>query len=174
MACRDRTCAEAAGCSPDLPSPWSEDYVGLLSSRLDDNGHARAFHSRCDVQIHELDLASMTHNEQPERSLFCIFCLLLLELLSDPLLLFGFISQPIRDPLGAVTFMHSMQENHSVQIIRHLPFSLTGTHVRWLLTVLYTQDDDYPECFKSFFFTLFFASFLPVVLVLCSESIYYI
>jgi len=37
-----------------------EDQVNLLSSRPDDNGHARAFHSRCDVQIHELDLASMS------------------------------------------------------------------------------------------------------------------
>lgn len=56
MACRNRTRAEAARAK--LLS-WLEDKVNLLSSRPDDNGHARAFRSRCDVQIHELDLASM-------------------------------------------------------------------------------------------------------------------
>ena len=56
MACRNRTRAEAA--RTKLLS-WLENQVNLLSSRPDDNGHARTFHSRCDVQIHELDLASM-------------------------------------------------------------------------------------------------------------------
>lgn len=57
MACRNRTRAEAARTKLLF---WLEDQVSLLSSRPDDNGHARAFHSRCDVQIHELDLASMS------------------------------------------------------------------------------------------------------------------
>lgn len=56
MACRNRTRAEAARTKLLF---WLEEQVSLLSSRPDDKGHARAFHSRCDVQIHELDLASM-------------------------------------------------------------------------------------------------------------------
>ena len=57
MACRNRTRAEAARKKLLF---WLEKKVSLLSSRPDDNGHARAFHSRCDIQIHELDLASMS------------------------------------------------------------------------------------------------------------------
>ena len=57
MACRNRTRAEAARTKLLL---WLEDQVSLLSSRPDDDGYARAFHLRCDVQIHELDLASMS------------------------------------------------------------------------------------------------------------------
>ena len=57
MACRNKTRAEAARTKLLL---WLEDQVSILSSRPDDNGHARAFHARCDVQIHELDLASMS------------------------------------------------------------------------------------------------------------------
>jgi 3-keto steroid reductase len=57
MACRNRTRAEAARKKLLI---WLEEKVSLLSSRPDDNGHARAFHARCDVQIHELDLASMS------------------------------------------------------------------------------------------------------------------
>ena len=56
MACRNRTRAEAARTKLLL---WLEGQVSLLSSRPDDNGHARAFHSQCNVQIHELDLASI-------------------------------------------------------------------------------------------------------------------
>ena len=56
MACRNRTRAEAARTKLLF---WLEKQVGLLSSRPDDKGYARAFHSRCDVQIHELDLESM-------------------------------------------------------------------------------------------------------------------
>ncbi|KAF8803954.1 3-keto sterol reductase [Phlegmacium glaucopus] len=54
MACRNRKRAEAARTKLLL---WLEDQVSMLSSRPDDNGHARTFHAQCDVQIHELDLA---------------------------------------------------------------------------------------------------------------------
>ena len=57
MACRNRTRAEAARTKLLL---WLEDQVSMLSSRPDDNGYARVFHARCDVQIHELDLASIS------------------------------------------------------------------------------------------------------------------
>ena len=57
MACRNRARAEVARTKLVI---WLEDQVSLLSSRPDDNGYARAFRSRCDVQIHELDLASMS------------------------------------------------------------------------------------------------------------------
>ena len=56
MACRNRTRAEAARTKLLF---WLEEQVNLLSNRPNDNGYARAFYSRCDVQIHELDLASM-------------------------------------------------------------------------------------------------------------------
>jgi len=56
MACRNRTRAGAARTKLLL---WLENQVSILSSRPDDNGHARAFHAQCDVQIHELDLASI-------------------------------------------------------------------------------------------------------------------
>ena len=57
MACRNRKRADAARTKL---LHWLEDQVSMLNSRPDDNGHARAFLARCDVQIHDLDLASMS------------------------------------------------------------------------------------------------------------------
>lgn len=56
MACRNRERAEVARTKLLL---WLKDQVSMLSDRPDNNGHAQAFHSRCNVQIHELDLTSI-------------------------------------------------------------------------------------------------------------------
>lgn len=57
MACRNRKRAEAARTRLLL---WLEDQVSILSRRPNNNGHAKAFYARCEVLIHELDLASMS------------------------------------------------------------------------------------------------------------------